>query len=84
MIMATARLRRVGGSIMLPVPPAILDLASLQAGSMVEMSINSGVLEIKPARPRYTMDELLATSDYSGDVADREWLDAPASGGELL
>ena len=37
-------------------------------------------------RPRYTLAELLAASDYSQPLSDedREWLDAQAVGGELL
>lgn len=35
---------------------------------------------------RYTMDELLSASDYSQPQPDeeREWVDAPAIGGELI
>jgi len=53
--MSVARLRRVGGSIMLPVPPALLDQTHLQAGSEVEITLNGSVIEIKAARPRYTL-----------------------------
>jgi antitoxin ChpS len=36
--------------------------------------------------PRYTLADLLAASDYSQPLSDedREWLDAPAVGRELL
>lgn len=40
-----------------------------------------------PSEPhRYTMDELLSASDYSQPQPDeeREWVDAPAIGGELI
>ena len=42
------------------------------------------VVDPKP-RPRYTLAELLAGSDYSQpqSVEDREWVDAPPVGGEL-
>jgi antitoxin ChpS len=77
------RLRKVGGSVMLPVPAALLTLARLAPGSTVDLTIRGDVLQVKAARPRYTMDELLASSDYSQIRADREWLDAPAAGREL-
>lgn len=37
-------------------------------------------------RPKYTMAELLAESDYlqTQPRDQREWVDAPATGGELL
>ena len=41
----------------------------------------------EPSEPhRYTMDELLSASDYSQPQPDeeREWVDTPAIGGELI
>ena len=37
-------------------------------------------------KPRYTLAELLAASDYSKPQPpeEREWIDAPATGRELL
>jgi len=37
-------------------------------------------------KPRYTLEELLANSDYSQPQPpeEREWVDAPAAGRELL
>ena len=72
---------------MLAVPPALLDLLHLKAGASVGVAVDDGrlVVEASP-RPRYTLAELLAASDYSEGVSpeDREWLDAPAIGKELL
>jgi antitoxin ChpS len=39
-------LRKVGGSVMLAVPPAILDLLDLTAGSSVGIAIDNGRLVI--------------------------------------
>ncbi len=80
-------LRKVGGSIMLAVPPALLELLQLKAGSSVGVAIDGDRLVIETApRPRYTLAELLAQSDYSGPMPDedRDWIDAPARGRELL
>jgi len=43
------------------------------------------VVDSKP-RSRYTLAELLAASDYSQSqpAEEREWVDAPAVGGELI
>ena len=85
--MYTTNLRRVGGSIMLALPPAILDLLHLQAGATVGLAVDGDrlVVESKP-KTHYTLAELLAASDYSGEQSaeDREWVDAPAVGRELL
>jgi antitoxin ChpS len=85
--MHTTNLRKVGGSVMLAVPPALLDVLHLGAGSKVGLAVDNGRLVIEPEpRPRYTMAELLAASDYSQPQheEEREWVDAPAVGGELL
>jgi len=85
--MHTTNLRRVGGSVMLAVPPALLDVLHLTAGTKVGLAVDNGRLVIEPsARPRYTMAELLAASDYSQPqpAEEREWVDAPAVGGELI
>jgi antitoxin ChpS len=80
-------LRKVGGSVMLAVPPALLDLLHLKAGASVGVIVDGGrlVVEASP-RPRYSLAELLAVSDYLEQPSpeDREWLDAPAVGKELL
>jgi antitoxin ChpS len=85
--MHITNLRKVGGSVMLAVPPALLDVLHLQAGNKVGLAIDDGRLVIDPsARPHYTMAELLNASDYSAPQPpeEREWVDAPAAGRELL
>jgi antitoxin ChpS len=85
--MHITNLRKVGGSVMLAVPPAFLDLLHLKAGASVGVAVDGDrlVVEASP-RPRYTRSELLAASDYSKGVSpeDREWLDAPAIGKEIF
>ncbi|MBS0545679.1 MAG: antitoxin [Proteobacteria bacterium] len=84
--MHTTSLRKVGGSVMLAIPPAILDLLHLQAGATVGVVVHDGRLVIEPQCPRYTLDELLAQCDASAEegVADRVWLDDRPVGSELL
>ena len=85
--MHTTNLRKVGGSIMLAVPPALLNLLRLKAGATVAVEVENGRLIVEPQqRPRYTLEELLAASDYSQPLPpeEREWVEAPAVGRELL
>ena len=85
--MHTTNLRKVGGSVMLAVPPVLLNLLHLEAGATVAVDVENGRLIVEPKpRPRYTLAELLEASDYSQAAApdEREWLDAPAAGRELL
>ena len=85
--MHTSVLRKVGGSVMLAVPPALLEALSLSPGAQVGLAIADGKLVVEP-RPkrRYSLKELLAASDYSERpaAAEREWIDAPAAGREPL
>jgi antitoxin ChpS len=82
--MTTAKLRKVGGSTMLAIPPTILDAMNLSAPRAVDLSIEHGALVVKPARARYTLDQLLSECKPSKfPKADREWLEAPAVGREL-
>ncbi len=85
--MHTTNLRKVGGSVMLAVPPALLELLNLTAGAKVEVAVENGRLVVQAQdRPSYTMAELLSASDYSQPppVEEREWVDAAAVGGELI
>lgn len=84
--MHMTNLRRVGGSVMLAVPPALLDVLHLSVGAKVGLAVADGRLVVEPtARRRYTMAELLAASDYSQPTpaSEREWVDAPTVGREL-
>lgn len=85
--MHTTSLRKVGGSIMLAVPPALLDLLHLQAGATVGLAIDNGRLVVEPqARPHYRLEELLAQCDGSAEITeeDRAWLDDRPAGNELV
>ncbi len=72
---------------MLAVPPVLLKLLQLEPGATVAVAVEEGRLIVEPQRrPRHTLEELLAASDYSQlqPPVEREWLDAPAAGGELI
>ena len=83
----TTNLRKVGGSVILAVPPAVPDMLQLRAGATVALVVDGGRLIVEPQpRRRYTLDELLAQCDHTVEPAqeDREWLDARPVGKELL
>jgi len=85
--MYTTRLKKVGGSVMLAVPPAVLKTLGLSTDSEVGMNIDNGCLIIEPQkRPHYSLEELLAQCDPHAEMSeeDREWIDAPAVGKEIL
>jgi antitoxin ChpS len=85
--MYTTNLRKVGGSIMLAVPPALLDVLHLRAGATVAVTLDGRRLVVeRQERPHYTLDELLSLCDGSIEPSqeDRDWIDAPPAGEELV
>ncbi len=85
--MHTTNLRKVGGSVMLAVPPALLDLLELGVGAKVDVAVENGRLIVEPRkRPRYSLDELVAQCDEAAVLSDedRAWIDAKPVGNELL
>jgi antitoxin ChpS len=72
---------------MLTVPPAVLDLLELHAGSVVGMSVDGDRLVIQSQkRPKYTLQELLDQCDFSLPISEeeREWMDIVPVGEELI
>jgi antitoxin ChpS len=85
--MHITNLRKVGGSVMLAIPPALLEILHLQPGAKVGMAVESGRLVVEPQpRRRYTLDELLAQCDPKAPRAkeEQEWLGSKPVGGELI
>lgn len=83
--MHTAKLRKVGGSVMVAVPPAMLSELDLMAGSTVGVSLEAGRLIVDP-RPqrRYTLDELLSEEAPAASGEDEAWMNSAPVGRELL
>ena len=84
--MPTVKLRQVGGSLSFAVPPAVKESLGLKPGSVLEVVAENGQLVAKRARPKYTLDELIAKCDLDAPYPDeaREWIDAPAVGREII
>lgn len=85
--MHTTNLRKVGGSIMLAVPPALLDILQLRPGAKVGLAVRAGRLVVEPqTRPRYALDELLAQCNPKArrGKKSREWVAGKAAGRELI
>lgn len=84
--MYRTNLRKVGGSIMLTVPPPLLDLLGLAAGETVGLIVDGGRLIIEPqSKPRYSLEQLLAECDPDAPLTeeDQAWLDIRPTGLEV-
>jgi antitoxin ChpS len=82
-----ARLRKVGGSVMLAIPKPMLDELALGPDAAVGLSVKAGRLVIDPKRRRrYTLDELISQSKRSGKRlrSDPSWVAGKPAGRELI
>ena len=85
--MHVAKLRRVGGSVMLAIPPAFLEQLRLSARASVGVAVEDGRLVVEPkARPRYTLASLLTECDPKAPppAEDAAWTGGAAAGKELV
>ncbi|MGC2108333.1 MAG: hypothetical protein WA655_02380 [Candidatus Korobacteraceae bacterium] len=85
--MHRTNLRKVGGSVMLAVPPALLDILDLEPGAEVGIGVEGGRLIVEPQqRPRYTLTELLAQCHSKGKRSreERRWVADKGLGRELI
>lgn len=85
--MYTGTLRKVGGSTMLALPPAILDILQLKSGDRVSMAVDTGRLIIEPIRgKKYSLEELLDQCDASAPHSDEDstWTGSRPVGRELV
>ena len=85
--MYTTNLRKVEGSVVLAIPPVVLDAVGLSDGTKVSISIDGDRIVVEQRnRPSYTLEELLALCDPHLDFSpeDKEWLESNAVGDELL
>lgn len=85
--MHTAKLRKVGGSVMVAIPPTLLQQLSLEPQDEVGVGMENGriVIDPRPAK-RFTLAELLAACDSAAPPPedDDDWTRDGAVGEELL
>jgi antitoxin component of MazEF toxin-antitoxin module len=80
----TATLRRSGGSIILAIPKTIAATLAVEAGSVVELSVEGRILSVAPAR-RSLMDRLAGSPKTPATwQRDGAWLDDAPKGRESL
>ncbi|HEY4355784.1 MAG TPA: hypothetical protein VGN16_08565 [Acidobacteriaceae bacterium] len=82
--MAFATARKIGDSMVLELSPELERELDLKEGAQVEIQEVAHSLKIR--RPGSSLEELLAQCDYSipRDDEEREWIDAPRVGRELI
>ena len=89
--MSTATLRRLGGSTVVAIPPAVLDLLKRRAGDSVDFSFSDDRIEIRATKKvkmslkdrltMYQQAKKLRTDEEKRE--DDLWLNSPSVGREL-
>lgn len=71
---------------MLAIPPEMLETMSVTIGAVFELTLEGGSLVARPAKPKYSLQQLLAEEQAAGinpaAEHDADWHDAPAMGRE--
>ena len=80
--MNIATLRAVGGSVSVTLPRQMLRALGIAAGASVAVTVEDGRLVLTPARPRYTLTELLAGMKPGDMPVAPGWTDARPVGRE--
>ncbi len=84
--MFTSKLKKIGGSHMFAVPPAILQTMGFESDAEVKLSIDGDRLVIEKLRKPLRLEDLLAKCNPDAPLTeeDLEWVNAKPVGGELL
>jgi antitoxin ChpS len=86
--MSSAKLRSVGGSVMVAIPPHMLEQLHLGPNANVELTVEGNRLVIDPKSPkgRIGFAARLAMCDFSLPMSEgeREWLASPRAGREEI
>ena len=86
--MHTAKLRSVGGSTMVAIPPHIIEELRLGPNATVGLTVERGKIVIRPQprKGRIGLKARLAMCDFSKKMTeeDREWANGPQAGREEI
>lgn len=81
--MASAPLRKSGGSVTVTVPPLYLKETGLTVGSVVTLVVKGDKLMISPARKKVTLADIIAAAPKNASkLRARGWDEMPPAGRE--
>ncbi len=84
--MSDTKIQKWGNSMALRIPAITMRAWGIEEGQSVALKVEDGTLVARPTQKRYRLAELLAQCDFSKPMSaeEREWIDAPVKGRELL
>ena len=78
----TTQVAKWGNSLALRIPRSVAAAMDVRDGDAVEVTVERGAIVIRPAAPRYGLDELVgritarnrhSETDWGGPVGDESW-----------
>ena len=69
----TTQVAKWGNSLGLRLPKAVAQEAEIGDGDTVDVSVQNGTIVIRPAKPRYSLDELVARITSKNRHAETNW-----------
>ncbi len=76
----TTQVARWGNSLGLRLPKAVTQEAGIQDGDAVDVSVQDGAIVIRPAKPRYALDDLVSRITPRNRHGETDW--GPRTGRE--
>ena len=76
MAMST-QIAKWGNSLGLRLPKSVAREARLDDGDVVSVSVKDGAIVVRPARPTYSLDDLVARITRRNCHQEADWGDAP-------
>jgi antitoxin MazE len=72
--MATiTQISKWGNSLGLRLPKSVAREARIDAGDSVDVSVDNGIIVIRPSRPRYTLEELVGRINARNRHDEIDW-----------
>lgn len=79
-----AKLRKVGGSTMIALPPHVLDGLGLRPGATLDVAEEDGRVVLRPVRGKPSLEDLLAACSPPDGVDLDPWTSDTAVGDEVI
>ncbi|WP_370264185.1 AbrB/MazE/SpoVT family DNA-binding domain-containing protein [Limnobacter sp.] len=78
-------LRKAGGSLVMTIPKAFVNLNNLKEGSQVELAMSGKKMVVEvPSRPHYKLSDLLKETQTEGLPMVKGWDEIPDLGQEKV
>lgn len=69
----TTQVARWGNSLGLRLPKAVTQEAGIQDGDAVDVSVQDGAIVIRPAKPKYALDDLVSRITSKNRHGETAW-----------